>query len=295
MNWNWDHIRFFLALAEHGTLSLAAKSLGVSHSTVLRRIRAFEDQLQSHLFDHNHEGYSLTVAGKSLFAEAIKVQGTLSALSREISGADNQLEGEIIMTTTDTLSRYVLPKLLAKLTRKYEGIRFSLYMANQMSDIANREADIAIRTCKIPPDNLIGRKVGVINFSAVASRSYIKQHGIKSFPKSLDDHRVIALNESYSSAPFYQWFDNQIGKQVRCTKVSNFLCAAALAREGMGITVLPSYMLAKEPNLVALATPREISSNDLWVLSHADLRDTKRVQVVRQYLYDELPSFLSSV
>lgn len=294
MNWNWDHIRFFLALAEHGTLSLAAKSLGVSHSTVLRRIRAFEDQLQSQLFDHTHKGYSLTVAGKSLFDEAIKMQGTLSALSREISGADNQLEGEIVLTTTDTLSRYVLPKLMAKLTRKYEGIRFSLYMANQMSDVSNREVDIAIRTCKIPPDNLIGRKVGEIKFSAVASRSYIKQHGLTSFPNTLAEHRSIILNESYASAPFYQWFDKQLSQQDRCTKVNNFLCAAALAREGMGITVLPSYMLAKEPTLVALSTTSDISSNDLWVLSHADLRDTKKVRVVRQYLYDELPRFLSS-
>lgn len=293
MNWNWDHIRFFLALAEHGTLSLAAKSLGVSHSTVLRRIRAFEGQLQSHLFDHTQEGYSLTVAGKSLFDEAIKMQGTLSALSREISGADNQLEGEIVLTTTDTLSRYVLPKLMAKLTRKYEGIRFSLYMANQMSDISNREADIAIRTCKLPPDNLIGRKVGEIKFSAVASRSYVKQHGLTSFPNSSTDHRFIVLNQFYASAPFYQWFDKQISQQDSCTKVSNFLCAAALARESMGITILPSYMLAKEPTLVALPTKREISSNDLWVLSHADLRDTKKVQVVRQYLYDELPRLLS--
>ena len=294
MNWNWDHIRFFLALAEHGTLSLAGKSLGVSHSTVLRRIRAFEHQLQSHLFDHNHEGYHLTAAGKSLFDEAIKMQGTLSALSREISGADNQLEGEIVLTTTDTLSRYVLPKLMAKLTRKYEGIRFSLYMANQMSDISNREADIAIRTCKLPPDNLIGRKVGEIKFSAVASRSYVKQHGLTSFPKKLKGHRFIVLNESYSAAPFYQWLDKQMSQQDKRTKVSNFLLAAALAREGMGITVLPSYMLAKEPTLVALPTQREISSNDLWVLSHAELRDTKRVQVVRQYLYDELPRFLST-
>ncbi len=295
MNWNWDHIRYFLALAEHGTLSLAAKSLGVSHSTVLRRVRAFEDQLQSHLFDHTNEGYSLTAAGNALFDEAIKMQGTLSALSREISGADNQLEGEIVITTTDTLSQYVLPKVMAKLNRKYEGIRFSLYMANQISDISNREADIAIRTCKIPPDNLIGRKVGEIKFSAVASRRYVKHYGLTSFPKAATEHRFIVLNESYASSPFYQWFDKRISQHGRCTKVNNFLCAAALAREGMGITVLPSYMIAKDSMLVPLSTASDISGNDLWVLSHADLRDTKKVQLVRQYLYDELPRFLAAV
>ncbi|MFK7995842.1 MAG: LysR family transcriptional regulator [Granulosicoccus sp.] len=294
MNWNWDHIRFFLALAEHGTLSTAGKSLGVSHSTVLRRIRAFEDQLQSQLFDHTNDGYSLTTAGRSLHVEARKMQGTLSALSREISGADGSLVGEVAITTTDTLARYVLPKLLAKLTRKYEGIRFSLFMANSMSDINNREADIAIRTCKVPPENLIGRKVGEIEFCVVASRSYVKQHGLSSLPESIADHSYIMLDDSYSSSPFYQWFEKRVDVQGKYTKVNNFLSAAALTREGMGITVLPSYVLANESTLVKLDTSDKITSNDLWVLSHSDLRATEKVRVVRQYLYDELPRFLAA-
>jgi DNA-binding transcriptional LysR family regulator len=293
LNWNWDHLRYFLALAEHGTLSAAAKSLDVSHSTVLRRIKAFEEQLQSQFFDHTTSGYHLTTAGKILHAEAKKMQGTLSALSREISGTDNQLEGEVVITTTDTLARYVLPKLMAKLSRRYEGIRFSLYMANQLSDISNREADIAIRTCKQPPDNLIGRKVGELKFILVASRSYIKKHKLTQFPKELASQSFIVLNESYSSVPIYQWFNKCINGQGKSTKVNNFLCAAALAREGMGICVLPSYMLAKEPTLVKLPIKQRLTRNDLWVLSHPDLRDNGKVRVIRQFLYDELPPLLA--
>jgi DNA-binding transcriptional LysR family regulator len=294
LNWNWDHIRYFLALAEHGTLSKAAKSLSVSHSTVLRRIKTFEEQLQSQLFEHTTAGYFLTTAGETLHAEACKMQGTLNALSREISGADNQIEGEVVITTTDTLARYVLPKLLAKLSHKYGGIRFSLYMANQLSDISNREADIAIRTCKQPPDNLIGRKVGELKFIVVASRSYVRNHNLAEFPTDLANQRFIVLNESYSSVPIYQWFDKCIDNQGKLTKVNNFLCAAALAREGMGICVLPSYMLAKEPTLVELPTKESISSNDLWVLSHPDLRDNGKVRAIRQFLYDELPPLLAN-
>ena len=291
-SWNWDHIRYFLALAEHGTLSLAARSLDVSHTTVLRRIRAFEDQLQSQLFDHTNTGYRLTDAGKILFAEAQTMHRILTALSREISGADNQMEGEVVLTTTDTLAIYVMPKLLAKLSRKYEDLRFTLNMSNRLNDIGDRDVDIAVRTCKQPPDNLIGRKVGEIKFSAAASRSYAKKHGISSFPKNVANHRFITLNEAYSSAPFYQWLDKRITGCVSITTVNNFLCASVLAREGMGITVLPSYMLARETTLIELKTRDEISQNDLWVLSHADSRDTEKVRVVRQYMYDTLPELL---
>ena len=291
MNWNWDHIRYFLALAEHGTLSQAAKALGVSHSTVMRRIKAFEDQLNVHLFEHNNAGYSLTAAGKMLHSEASKMQGTLTALSREISGSDDELEGEVVITTTDTLARYVLPKLLAELSGQYPAIQFSLYMANELNDIYNHEADIAVRSCKQAPENLIGRKVGEIQFKAAASRSYVDKHELTAFPGSLNGHRAIMLNEFYASTPFYQWFEKRINNQGSVSKVNNFLCAAALAREGMGITVLPSYMLDKESNLIELKTADGISSNDLWVLSHSDLRDTNKVRVIRQCFYDKLSEF----
>jgi DNA-binding transcriptional LysR family regulator len=290
--WNWDQIRFFLALAEHKTLSMSARSLNVSHTTVLRRIRSFEDQLQAQLFTQTRSGYRLTQAGHTLFAEANKMRSTVTALSRNISGADNQMAGEVAITTTDTLARYIMPKILTKLSTKYKDIRFSLFMSNTLNNIDDREVDIAIRTGRQPPESLIGRKVGEVKFRVVASRSYIKKHGLKSFPKNVAEHRFVVLDESYSGAPFYQWFKKRIHNRAHCTTVSNFLCAAALAREGMGIAVVPSYMLSGEATLVALQTHGVIAPNDLWVLSHSDLRDTERVRVVRQYLYDQLPKYL---
>lgn len=289
MQWNWDNLRFFLALAEHGTLSLAGRSLEVSHSTVQRRVHQFEAQLQVQLFDHTSEGYLLTSAGKLLHEEAVKMHGTFSAISRTITGADKQLAGEIIITTTDTLALFVLPKLIAKLSRKYPGIQFFLSMDNGLSNINDREADIAIRTSKVPPENLIGRKVGSLQFCAVASPSYIKRKNLNGFPKNVEDHTFVVLDESYSSAPFYKWLDARVKKNSIRYQVNSFLSAAALVREGMGISVLPSYMVEKNTGLVELKPATVVSSNDLWVLSHADLRDTEKVRVVRQYFYDELP------
>jgi len=259
MDWNWDHIRFFLALAEQGTLSQSARVLGVSHSTVLRRISRLESILKTKLFDHTSSGYALTTAGQKLHTEARRMRSTMSAISREISGVDSQMQGDVVVTTTDTIARYIV---------------------------------LAIRTCKQPPENLIGRQVAQIKFDVVASAAYLRKYSIDTFPADISGHQFISPDESYKSAPFYQWLHSRIDKSSSVTTVNNFLSAAALAKEGLGIAVLPSYVLRAEKNLVSLSNTEGICSNDLWVLSHPGTRNTEKIRVVRQFLYDELPRYL---
>jgi len=292
MDWNWDHIRFFLALAEQGTLSQSARVLGVSHSTVLRRISRLESILKTKLFDHTSSGYALTTAGQKLHTEARRMRSTMSAISREISGVDSQMQGDVVVTTTDTIARYIVPKLIARLSEKYTGLNFSLVMANRLSDLDSREVDVAIRTCKQPPENLIGRQVAQIKFDVVASAAYLRKYSIDTFPADISGHQFISPDESYKSAPFYQWLHSRIDKSSSVTTVNNFLSAAALAKEGLGIAVLPSYVLRAEKNLVSLSNTEGICSNDLWVLSHPGTRNTEKIRVVRQFLYDELPRYL---
>lgn len=291
MDWNWDHIRYFLALAEQGTLSQSARVLGVSHSTVLRRIRRLESVLKTALFDHTSSGYTLTAAGQKLHSEALSMRSTMSAISREISGIDSQMQGDVVITTTDTIARYIAPKLIAKLSETYASLNFSLIMANNLSDLDSRDVDIAIRTCKHPPENLIGRQVAQIKFDVVASSAYLKKYTIDTFPADTRGHQFISPDESYNTAPFYQWLHSRIDQSCSVTTVNNFLSAAALAKEGLGIAVLPSYVLRAEKNLVSLSGEERICSNDLWVLSHPGSRNTEKIRVVRQFLYDELPRY----
>lgn len=288
VNWNWDHIRFFLALSENGTLTDAAKALQVSHSTVLRRIKSFEKQLDTKLFEQRPEGYFLTLAGQKLFEECSKVKQRIQAISQQISGLDHELAGEIVITTTDTLAQYILPKALHEIQTDYPSLQFTLQMANQVSDLNNREADIAIRPCLKPPDDLIGRKVGNLKFSVVASKNYAREHRLVGYPTKDQQLRFIRLDKSYSELPFYGWFMDRIGESSSQTVVNNFINAAALARADMGITLLPSYILEHEQDLVALTIEGTIPHNDLWLLSHINLRNTDRVKLVKDLLYKAL-------
>ncbi len=295
MSLNWDHLRFFLALANEHTLVAAAQSLDVSHTTVLRRIRLIEDSLGVKLFEQTSDGHRLSVAGQTLFAETVQLSRAIGKVTRQISDQHSEVRGEVSITTTDTLAHEILPELLESLSNQYEGLRFSLKMINQLTDINNYEADIAIRTCREPPGQLIGRQVGTVKFVVCASTRYIRSKNLTEFPDRTSEHQFIVLDKNYRTTPFYMWLDERLSDDSQCTEVSNFLCAAALCRAGMGITVLPDYMLEARADLASLSTDEPISSNPLWILSHPDSRDTERVKLVRRSLYDSLVKRFGSV
>lgn len=290
MNWSWDSLRYFLAVAEHGTLTDAAIAMGVSHTTVQRRLVAFEKELHTQLLARTRQGYVLTDAGRTLYNEASKVQSTLTSITSQISNQEAQPSGAVTITSTDTICSVILPDIIRELIDQYPKLEITLDNMNRISDIRNFEADIAIRTCKKPPENLIGRKIGRIHFVVCASTDYIKRHKINKFPTDVSDYHFIKLNSQYSDVEFYQWFDKVIQGRASTTIVSDFMSARSLCAAGVGITILPSYLLPVTENLRELKVSTAPTPNDLWLLSHSDLRDTERVKVARHFLYERLSS-----
>ena len=287
-NWSWDNLRYFLAVAQCGTLSAAARHLGVSHSTVQRRIGALELELQTSLFSRTTSGYTLTQSGAALYKESAQLETTLETISRKVAGSDSDVSGRVVLTSTDTLCFLILPKMIKSLAQAYPRLCVELNMINRMSDIQNLEADIAIRSCKEAPANLIGRRIGSIKFVACASRTYCQEESIDRFPADTNAHQFIVLADDYADTPFHQWLNSHLTVSTRTTIASGFLSAFGLCKAGLGITLLPYYMVDEASDLIVLDVDGIPVSNDLWVLSHTDLRSTERVRVVRQYLYEEL-------
>ncbi len=298
MNWNWDHLRYFLALAKAGSLSQAARDLNVSHTTVLRRVKAIENELETHLFDHTSQGHKLTSAGESLYAEVNKMERAVNDIARKISGIDQEIKGPVSITTTDTLGFFVMPGIITQLQTQYPQLQVSLIAANKMSDIDNREADIALRTCLEPPDNLVGRRLGSFSFYACASRSYIDKHALTRFPDNTAKHHFIVLDESFDRAPFSQWLYGRLHEDSQRTIANGMLTAYRLCEAGAGIAVLPDYLFNQNGSLVPLphSTHRSsecIFNNDLWLLSHIDLRQTARIRLVKNFLFEQLQPMFS--
>lgn len=287
MKTNWDHLRYFNALANHGTLTATARQLGVSHSTVQRRIAAFEDELRVQLFLHTGNGYKLTRAGETLYSETADIQRTLSSISSRLTGSDDELNGKVSITMSDTIGYFLLPTILRELCKQYPGIEFSVSVKNSLSDIRNLEADIAIRTGSKPPPDLIGRKVGKVSFAVCASTEYLAKHNLDARTALHGAHDYIRLVDNFRDAGFTNWIpDIDPEKNIVC--VGGFLTAWRLCNSGIGLSLLPAYLLDHDSTLVEINGAAIPETNNLWVLSHSDLRDSVRVKAVRQHLTDKL-------
>lgn len=287
MNTNWDHLRHFNALALHGTLSEAARHLGVSHSTVQRHIAAFENELQVQLFNQVANGFRLTAAGAKLYEESSVIQQTLQSITSRISGTDDQMQGTVRITVTDTFGHFLLPELLKGLQKLYPQVSYCVNAANSFSNILDLEADIAVRTGGSPPADLIGRQVGAITFAVCASRQYLQEHTLQADDAMQMAEHFICLESNTDGTFSADWLP-QRSTPITPTTVNGFLNAWRLCSAGLGLALLPAYLCDFDEQLVQVNSDNLPQGNKVWVLSHADLRDSPRVKAVRQYLTDKL-------
>ena len=156
----WDDLRYLLAVATEGSLAGAARVLGVNHTTVLRRVNAFEERLGVRLFERLPAGYTLTAEGAELVEAARLMEDTVASLERRLVGRDRKLVGTVRVTTTDTLAGSILPAILADFRRQHPGIALELATSNLVVSLSKRAADVAIRPAENPPEG-IGRAPGV--------------------------------------------------------------------------------------------------------------------------------------
>ncbi len=292
MNWNWDHLRYFHILTQHGTLSAAARQLDVSHSTVQRHILALERELNVKLFNHTSNGYVLTKSGAKLQQRTNEIQHELEAISTQIFGADSELAGQVTLTVTDTIGHFLLPTITSLIHDRLPEISLSLNIQNQRSDIQNFEADIAIRTCVNPPSDLIGRKIGDIRFSLFAASDYLNKHHLNSADAAHKAPDLIQLDESFSDTVFHDWWPetNQAENKIR---INGFLGAYRLCQAGKGLALLPSYIAQFDHSLMSIDCHNLPRHNELWLLSPAELRETARIRTIRQLLFEKLrPYFI---
>lgn len=312
--WNWDNLRFLIALADCGTLSNAANQLGVSHTTVQRRVRAFEAELQVQLFIHTPDGYHLTDAGQILYEQVHSLQDTVHRVSRQLVAREKELSGTVTVATTDTIGYLLMPKFIRDISEKHPELDVNLIIDNKLSDLSRLEADIAIRGGQLPQETLIGKKLGRLDFclclsyqylqsikkknSLVADFSWIEdseRQKILNVPATCkDDFRFITLNNDYRGVPFNQWFLSTLPKGVGSVQTDGLMSAYALCKEGVGVALLPRFVVALESELIEIQIEEEspVPQSELWILSHAELRDSVRVKAVKQQLFEYLSIYL---
>lgn len=277
----WDDLRVVLAIVRAGSLSGAARGLGVSHATVFRRLQTVEERLGVRLFERGRSGYTATAAGEALAVTAEDMETRVLDVERQVAGRDLQPVGTVRLTTTDTLFDRVLSPLLAECRRAYPEIALEVVVPSQRVNLSRREADIAIRPSSNPPPTLVGRRVGVVRQAI-----YLHQQLAS---KAADWQALdwIGPDDSMGYRSLDGWMRKQ-GVDGRCRlRVDTTRGLYAAVRDGLGPAVLPCYLGDSNPDLRRLDDVPSLTS-DLWLLTHADLRKTARIRVLMDFLGDAL-------
>lgn len=277
---DWNDLRYVLAVADAGSLAGAARRLGVNHTTVLRRIGAFEQQLGLRLFERLPTGYVLTAGGEQLIAAARSIDATVTALERRLAGQDLRLAGTVRVTTTDTLMGSILPEILAAFRDAHPGILVEIAVSNVMFNLTRREADVAIRPANDPPETLVGRRVGKVAFAIYGSPDYLATRGAA---VRLSDHLWVAPDDSLGATSVGQWMRAKLPRAEIAFVADSLLALRQAAQASLGLAALPCYLGDTSPDLVCVHQPIPELQTALWILTHSDLRHTARVRAFTEF------------
>lgn len=270
---NWDNLRYVLMVASKGSISAAARELGVNRSTVLRRINHFQDDLSCRIFEPGDAGYALTPEAEKMIAAAREVEMTLFDMQRQIEGRELRLEGELRVTTTDSFMLAMLAPHLASFCKQHPHIVVDVLITNSLLDLHRRDADIAIRPVAEPDSGLVGQRLQDIHFGAFASPAYLDEAG----EKPLFEHHWIGFVDSLRATPIGKWFESRVDPANICLRCDSFVALRAAAEAGIGVALLPGFLGQASSQLAKLESLHPGLNTGLWLLTHPDLVRSARV------------------
>ncbi len=285
---DWDDLRFYLAILRAGSLPGAAERLGVTASTVYRRLDSLERALDVRLIERGGRGLSLTPAGEELQEAAEAMDETAAQALDSLAGRDLEPAGSVRITAPDDLAEAVVMPILRDVLEKHPRISVELVADNRFLNLTRREADIAVRPTRQPPETLLGRRVAHIRsaiFAATAD-SAAGSSGAGSAP--LDGRPWLAWEEGLGPEAPARWLAAEVpARQVRL-RVNSMRSLQEAAALGLGLAILPCHLGDPDPRLVRLEPPRADWDSELWVLTHPGLRSVARIRLLIDSLYDAL-------
>jgi DNA-binding transcriptional LysR family regulator len=281
---HWDDLRYFLAVARAHSLSGAARSLRVNHSTVFRRIAALEEQLGSRLFERLARGYELTAVGEEMLVIATRIEDDVLTLDRQVLGRDRQLSGSVRVTTVDEVLEPIASSL-GEFRAKYPGIQLEVNTDMQVLSLSRREADVALRPGGKPTEpDVIGRRLCDLVSSLYASRSYLARRPAPRRLGDLASHDLVTFDDARSHIVTHRWLMQHAGPERIAFRGGTMIALRTAIRAGLGIGVLPTFMCDPDPELVRVLKPIDEGKYGLWLLMHSDLRQTCRVRAFVEFI-----------
>ncbi|MCW2235972.1 LysR family transcriptional regulator [Azospirillum canadense] len=268
---DWDDLRVFLELARVGSLSAAARALGLSHATVGRRIAALEATLGRPLVDRRPDGYGLTVDGEAVRALAEGMDERALAILRRAGGGE-ELAGTVRLTMTQALAdRFLVPRL-ARLRARHPALDLEVIADNRSLSLARREADLAIRLARPQSGELFARRLATVGYAL---------HAAPGAPDVL-----VGFDEALADLPEAAWLARHAGGRRIAFRSNSVQAQLAAAKGGFGAALLPCWLAAEEAGLEQLPTTAPPLVREAWLVVHRDRKDVPRVRAVIDHIVE---------
>lgn len=273
---DWDDLRFFLAVARHGSMSAAARVLEVAQPTVGRRIAGLERKLGARLFS----GRALSLTGRRMVQHAERMEIDALAAERVSAGRDVGVRGQVSVTGSEWLVQRVLAVVVAPLLAEHPGLEVDLLADTRPLNLARSEADIAVRPARFEQQQVIQREVAVLAFGLYASHAYLAERGMPDFTAGCAGHALIAMSQSLGTIVDVDFLPKVASEARVAARANGREPMAMLASAGVGLAVLPRFLGDATPGLRLLPTPVPGPRRSLFLGVHRDVRAVPRVKAV---------------
>jgi DNA-binding transcriptional LysR family regulator len=290
---SWDHYRTLLAVLAEGSLSGAARSLGLTQPTVGRHIEALEAELGAPLFTRSVGGLAPTEAALALRSHAEAMAAAAEALVRTASGERDAVRGVIRLTASDVVGVEVLPPILTGFHDAYPEVAIELALSSRQEDLLRREADIAVRMVRPTQGALLAKRIGAVRLGLYAHRRYLETHGL---PDRLDDPGFAAIGFDRDVEMMRQLGERQLHfeREFFAFRSDNDLAQLAALRAGFGIGAAQAPIARRDPQLVPVLEDYFRYEMEVWVAMHEDLRTSRRMRLMFDWLVEGLGEYVRS-
>ena len=293
---DWNDLRYFLSVADHGSTLAAGRALRISQTTVARRIAALEQAIGLPLFDRRQAGYALTPAGDALLDRARAVEHAASGFGEAAAAQARDVTGTVRLTTEEIFANTLLGPMLRELHDLHPGIVIELDTAREIRDLGAGEADIALRSTESEQQaGVVGRRLCIDDWTLYCSRDYAARHGVPKTVEQLKNHALVGGGGGNLWRAYEAWI-HELGldEQVAMHHGTSTGLLSAV-RSGFGIAVLPCIVADDDPDLIRCLPPRRGHGRWIWVVTHDRVRHTPRVRTVIDFLYERLKARVSEL
>jgi DNA-binding transcriptional LysR family regulator len=290
-DFDWNMIRSFVAVAEAGSLSGAARLLSASQPTLGRHIAELESNVGIVLFRRGRKGYELTENGAAFLERAVAMRDSADALTRLAVGREERVAGTVRITASEVVATYVLPPILARLGEAEPGIEVELVASNEVGNLLRRDADIAIRMVEPAQDDIVARKIANLRLVCCAATSYLDRRGRPEMETDLQYHDLVGYDRAGEIIEGFAQFGVVVDRHAFRFRTDSQVALWEAVRAGNGIGFAQGSLAMRDPGVEIVLPDLRLPALPMWIAMHHDVRHSPRIRRVADFLFGELKAY----